>query len=363
MTGTDAWLILNAAGLSVMRQNLLLDEFGEADTVLGCSDAQLLAVEGITAHHLARLRSAGETFDVEAAQAAMQAAGVHLCSRGSPGYPRLLADTDGAPPVLFVQGSLTADDAQAVAVVGTRKCTAYGRQVARRLASDLARRGFCIVSGLAEGIDAEAHLGAIEAGGTTIAVMASGPDITFPGSHRGLREQVAGSGAVITEYPFGSPPLRERFPERNRVISGLSLGTVVVEAPARSGALITARLAGEQGRCVFAVPGPVDSPASRGCHALIKDGAQLVEVAEDVVEGLGIMLDAVPVRVQRAGSVAELSGEERTIVETLSFEPKHVDAIVGATGIPLPAVNAALMLLEMKGLVRRFPGNLYVKIS
>lgn len=362
MTSIEAWLTLNSSGLSVLRQRLLLDVFGGADAVLGATDGELLAVEGITAHHVGRLRSACESFDAAAVRAAMDAGGIGVCTCRTESYPRLLADTDGAPPVLFVQGSLTADDAQAVAIVGTRKCTPYGRQVARRLAGDLARRGFCIVSGLAEGIDAEAHLGALEAGGRTIAVMASGPDITFPGSHRGLREQIAAAGAVVTEYAFGAPPLRERFPERNRVISGMSMGTVVVEAPARSGALITARLAGEQGRCVFAVPGPVDSAASRGCHALIKDGAQLVEVAEDIVEGLGIMLDAVPLRVQRAGPAAELSAAERTIVDALSFEPKHVDAVVMVTGMPLPAVNATLMLLEMKGFVRRFPGNAYVKI-
>jgi DNA processing protein len=363
MTDVDAWLVLNAARLTVRRQNDLLDSFGDAETVKGATDEQLLAVDGITARHLEKLRGAQDSFDAQATRAAMAAAGVELVTRDCPAYPKLLAETEGSPPMLFVQGRLDSGDAQAVAIVGTRKCTPYGRQVARRLAADLARRGFCVVSGMAEGIDAEAHLGALEAGGRTIAVMASGPDVTFPSSHRGLREQLAEAGAVVTEYAFGSPPLRERFPERNRLISGMSLGTVVVEAPRRSGALITARLAAEQGRGVFAVPGPIDSPASLGCHSLIRDGAELVETAEDIVEGLGIMLEAVPPRRNTAIAAGDLSAEERQILDVLSFDPRHVDAITEQTGLGLPTVNSTLMMLEMKALVRRFPGNAYVKIS
>jgi DNA processing protein len=216
---------------------------------------------------------------------------------------------------------------------------------------------------MADGIDGEAHVGALEAGGRTVAIMASGPDITYPRSHRELRQRIAVQGAVVTEYALGTEPLRQRFPARNRIISGMSLGVVVVEAPIASGAMITARHAAEQGRDVFAVPGSVDSPTSHGCHALIKDGVRLVETAEDIVEGLNIMLEAVPTRSSTTRELPTLSSDEAAVLGVLSFEPKIVDQIAESAKSPVAAVNAVLMMLEMKGLVRRFPGNAYVKIS
>jgi DNA processing protein len=190
--------------------------------------------------------------------------------------------------------------------------------------------------------------------------MATGPDITYPADHRGLRQQIAGSGAVVTEYALGTTPLPERFPARNRLVSGLALGVIVVEAPAKSGALITARVAGEQGREVFAVPGDVTRAESRGCHALIKDGAHLVEFATDVVEGLGILLQAVPER--QPVNTDDLPAEEKAVAEALTFQPRHVDEVVAQTKLPAAKVSACLMLLEMKGIVRRMPGNTYVRL-
>ncbi len=363
MESLEAWLVFNASGLTPLRQHALLRAFETPERILAASDAELTAVDGITAQHISKLRDGERQVNLPAIKQAMQKTGVHLVTWGSEAYPALLSEIDGAPPLLFVQGGLLQADNQALAIVGTRKCSPYGRQIARRLGGDLARRGFTIVSGMAEGIDGEAHQGALEAGGHTIAVMASGPDITYPRSHRQLRADIAASGAVVTEYAFGTEPLRERFPARNRVISGLALGVIVVEAPVRSGALITARHAAEQGRDVFAVPGNVDSPTSGGCHALIKDGAKLVEVAEDIVEGLGIMLEAVPVRSVSPQQQADHTADEAAVLKTLSFEPRQVDAIAAEAQLPVATVNATLMLLEMKGLVRRFPGNTYVRIS
>ncbi len=286
---------------------------------------------------------------------------VNIVTLADETYPPLLKEIEAPPPVLFVQGSFTKADELAMAVVGTRKCTPYGRTVAGKLAANLAQRGFTIASGLAVGIDGEAHRAALEAGGRSIGVLACGADITYPRPHKQLREQLAQSGAVITEYAFGTTPLRERFPARNRIISGLSLGVVVVEAPAKSGALITARLAGEQGREVFAVPGDINSPTSRGCHALIKDGAHLVEVPEDVVDGLGIMLRVVPMRTERKD--VDLHGDEQTVYEGLGHEPQHVDQIAAACQLSPAQISAALMLLEVKGLVRRFAGNTFVRLN
>lgn len=356
----DAALVLNVSGLSPQRQLALIRAFGTAEKALGATDAELAAVEGFTAAHLSRLRESATATDVAALRLQCEQHGVQAVPYTSPHFPSLLRETEDAAPLLYVQGAIERRDELAIALVGTRKCSAYGLTMARKLSEGLARRGFTIVSGMALGIDGEAHRAALEAGGRTIAVMASGPDITYPADHRGLREGIAGAGAVVTEFSFGVEPLRERFPARNRLISGLSLGVIVVEAPAKSGALITARLAGEQGREVFAVPGDVTRPESRGSHALIKDGARLVEFPEDVVEGLDIMLQAVPER--QPFATEDLPQNERAIVDALSHQPRHVDEIVTRCKLPASDVSAGLMILEMKGIVRRLPGSTFVRL-
>jgi DNA processing protein len=360
MDRTDAWLILSGSGLTARRQRALLEVWPDPLEILGASADQLKEVEGITAVHVDKLHTTARELDVADWRQQLLYLGVRLVPITDEGYPPLLRETPDPPPLLYVQGELTRRDEMGVALVGTRKCTPYGRTVARRLASDLARRGFTIISGLAEGIDGEAHEGALEAEGRTVAVMASGPDITYPGSHKKLRGEIAASGAVITEYAPGMQPLRERFPSRNRIIAGLALGTLVIEAPSRSGALITARLSAEFGRETLAVPGSVDSPTSHGCHELIKEGCRLVEVAEDVVEGLGIMLQAVPA--ERPPQPAQVSGDEQAVLEALNHQPQHVDEVASASGLAVGQLNATLMMLEMKGLVRRFPGNTYVRL-
>ena len=355
----DAWLILNESGLPPRRQVALLRAFGDPLSVLGADEAALLQVPEIRSDHVKRLREAQQATDLGALRARVVELGLQVVGWESPLYPPLLRESPDPPAMLFVQGGFDRRDELAVAVVGTRKCTPYGVRVTRDLVTNLALRGFTVVSGLALGIDGEAHEAAIEAGGRTIAVVASGPDITYPPQHVALRAAVVEHGAVVTEYAFGTEPMRERFPARNRIIAGLALGTVVIEAPDKSGAMITARQATEAGRDVFAVPGSVYSPHSRGCHSLIKDGAGLVETVEDIVDGLGIRLAAVPPRPKRDTSA--LPEAERAVLGALSHEPTHVDNIVEATSLSASQVTSALMLLEVKALVRRFPGSTYVR--
>ena len=360
MDSIDAWLVLNASGLTPLRQRKLLQVFAEAADILGASDTLLAQVDGINAAHIRTLRRAEQELDVADVRQQMTYYGISMLPMTSPQYPPLLLETPDPPPLLFTHGELIKRDEMSVAIVGTRQCTPYGRLVARRLGRELAQRGFTVVSGLALGVDAEAHEGALEANGRTIAVMASGPNITYPNSHKDLRQRISQSGAAITEYAFGTEPLRERFPSRNRIIAGLSLGTLVIEAPVKSGALITANLAAEYGRETMAVPGSIDSPCSHGCHDIIKNGGKLVEVVEDVIEGLGIMLDAVPA--ERPKAQVQVSSDEQSVLEALTFHPRHVDEVVSLTEMPTARINSSLMLLEMKGLVRRFPGSTYVRL-
>ena len=356
----EAWLALNGSGLSAEKQRLLVESRGSALATLAGGE-EVRELPGITPMHLERLEAARRRTDLSELRSRCVEHGVQLISYRDPEYPTLLGKVEDGPPLLFVQGDLARDDQMAVAIVGTRTASPYGLKAARRLAGDLARRGFTIVSGMALGIDAEAHRGALEAGGRTIAVMGTGADITYPPQHRELRQEIAQSGAVMTELAFGTGATRYAFPARNRIIAGLSLGTIVVEAPRESGALITAGLAAEQGRDVFAVPGSIDSPLSSGCHQLLKEGAHLVEVAEDVVEGLGIMLQTVPTRDKRPQ--VDLSGDEQTVYDALGPQPLRVDQLAEATGLGTPTVSAALMLLEVKGLARRFAGGTYLRIQ
>jgi DNA processing protein len=354
----EAWIRLNASGLSVERQLALIEVFGSPLGILAAEDGELTQIEGMTAIHVRKLRQTCSEAQAAAIRERLITEGWSLIPITDPGYPALLREIPSPPPVLFVEGELGAPDQLAVGVVGTRKSTPYGRQVARRMGYELAARGLTVVSGMALGIDGEAHEGALEAGGRTIAVLGCGLDITYPSQHRDLRSQIAQQGAVLTELPFGTEPAKEQFPRRNRIISGLCSGVVVVEAPAGSGALITARLAAEQGRQVFAVPGDVGRPESRGCNELIRDGAILVQSVDDVLDGLGVAIETVATSPQ-AAIVADLPPDEAAVYNILAGETRTVDEIVAATGIDVARTMTALMLLEVKGLVRRFGGGTY----
>lgn len=292
---------------------------------------------------------------------------------GTAGYPRLLSQIDDPPGVLFARGGFEPCDALAVAIVGARHASAYGRRVAHQLAGALARAGCTIISGLARGIDAAAHRGALDAGGRTIAVLGSGVLEIYPPEHAELALEVMRNGAVVSETPPLMEPQAGAFPARNRIISGLCLGTVVVEAADRSGSLITARLAGEQGREVFAVPGPIDSRTSRGCHRLIRDGATLVESVDDVLEELGPLFETTTdAKGREIHSPAELKLDDverqvLAILDTQQAEGGHatsvdIDDIVAESGLAASRVLAAIGVLEMRRIARRMPGNRITRV-
>ena len=352
------WLRLSRAGLAPHRLARLVSALATPQAIFDSSAQALSDIEEIRTKDVERVQAAAR-LDVTGDLAALDCLGVKLVTLYADDYPARLRDIYDPPAILYVQGELLPEDSLAVAVVGTRRCSPYGVRMAERLAGDLARRKVTIVSGLALGVDAAAHRGALAARGRTIGVLACGLDVDYPREHRALRQEVAASGAVIGELPFGTPPTRERFPQRNRIVSGVSLGTVVVEAPARSGSLITAQLAVEQGREVFAVPGDVDNPLNAGSHGLIREGAYLVESAEHVLDGLGVHLEAPLHPLREAPS--DLSQEERAVFEALSFQPQHGDQLVQSSGLPPAVLAATLMLLEVKGLARRFPGGLFCR--
>ncbi|WP_129776233.1 DNA-processing protein DprA [Peristeroidobacter soli] len=290
----------------------------------------------------------------------------HFIPRGSPRYPGLLATLPDAPSGLLVRGNPDALSLPQLAIVGSRNPTPAGHDIARRFAGHLARSGLTITSGLAIGIDTAAHRGALEGGGRTIAVCGTGLDIDYPRANAVLSAEIASGGALVSEFPLGTPASRSNFPRRNRIISGLSLGTLVVEAAVRSGSLITARLAAEQGREVFAIPGSIHNPLSRGCHKLIREGAQLVETADDIFVELGPLLAAVsPTSAESAESTAVLApaldkGYE-ILLDALGFEPASVDDLIARTGLAADEVASMLLILELEARIDACPGGRYAR--
>jgi DNA processing protein len=341
----------------------LLERFGSASAALGASAAQLAEVPYLGPRLAEEVAAARQRVDVDREIGRAEQFGVRLVARGAPEYPALLAEVSDAPYLLYVRGTLTAADANAVAVVGSRHCTEYGKRMASRLAAGLARAGCTVVSGLARGIDGAAHQAALQAGGRTLAVLAGGLSRIYPPEHKGLAEEVAAAGALLTESRMDQEPLAGLFPVRNRIISGLCKAVVVVEAAERSGALSTAAHAGEQGRTVLAVPGPADAASSGGTNELIRKGAVLCRGVEDVLEelhGVSAMVQqqaaAPPVP---AGPPPGLDEQQRRIWDALAEGPRHLDELVQRLGLGVPQVSGTLMMLEMKKAVKRLPGNRY----
>jgi len=297
----------------------------------------------------------------------------HLLTPADAAYPPLLREIASPPPQLFVRGNVEALSLPQLAIVGSRSATPSGVETARSFAAHLASLGFCITSGLAEGIDAAAHQGALAGQGLTIAVCGTGLDIVYPRHHAQLAENiVASGGALVSEFAPGTTVQRANFPRRNRLISGLSVGTLVVEASLRSGALITARHAMEQGREVFAIPGSIHNPVARGCHRLIRDGAKLVETAEDIVEELRGLLaglrqsDAGPageIRAEHAGSAAEPDAQYAQLLAAMGWDPVEADSLVTRSGLTIGEVSSMLLLLEMQGTVRALSGGRYQRLT
>jgi DNA processing protein len=288
----------------------------------------------------------------------IHSAGISILAIDNPDYPRLLREIPHAPALLYVRGELKVEDELAVAMVGTRKATAYGADMARRIAFDFGKSDVTVVSGLALGIDTVAHHAALDSGGRTIAVMGSGLDIIYPARNRRLAENVVNHGALVSEYPLGTRPDARNFPARNRIISGLSRGVVVVEAPLKSGALITASFAADQGREVYAVPGSARSPSSSGCHRLIREGATLVTSARQVMEEMLVEVSRVAVQTRM-----ELPDEpdERALYNLIGAEPRHIDELCHVSGLEIQETSGALLALELKGLVRQQGSGYYVR--
>ena len=344
----------------------LVERFGSVGKALGAPESSLRDVPGVGPRLAGKIAGARRESDAKGELALCRERGVRIVTRGSASYPATLGDIPDPPSLLYVRGTIEAADQMAIAIVGSRKCTPYGLRIAGRLGASLARVGLTVVSGLARGIDAAAHRGALSAGGRTIAVLANGLGEVYPPEHEGLADEVAASGAVVSESPMRQSPLAGLFPMRNRVISGLSLGVVVVEATPRSGSLSTAGHATDQNREVFAVPGPVDSLPSRGCHALIRDGAKLVETVEDILEELGPLVREVQARPDepaiRHPAELSLSEQERTILAGLDDQGIAVDELIVATGLTASQVLATLSVLEMRRLVRRLPGPRFARV-
>jgi DNA processing protein len=354
-----------ARGVGPRLRQLLLERFGNARAVLAAAPSDLREVPGIGAkisRAIDEARSGAEALHLIEECRRRE---IELLLPRDERYPRLLTEIPDPPGVLFVRGQILPRDGLAIAIVGTRHATHYGLTQAERLASGLARAGYTIVSGLARGIDAAAHRGALAAGGRTIAVLGSGVLNVYPPEHAELAAAVIENGALVSESAPHSAPFSGAFPQRNRIVSGLSLGVIVVEAPPSSGALSTAKHAREQGREVFAVPGRVDSRVSRGCHALIRDGARLVETIDDVLEELGPLVEATPTATGQAiRHPAELSLNEieQQVLAGVSADPTSIDQVIVASRLPPPQVLATLSVLEMRRLVRRLSGGMVVRI-
>ena len=332
--------------------------FGSLEKAWG-AEASELKVAGLDARTAQTVASRRQTLDPDAEIERLAAVNVRALTWHDAQYPPTLKEIYDPPPVLYVRGDITADDERSVAVVGTRKATAYGRQVAHQLSFDMARAGVTVVSGLAHGIDGIAHRAALEAGRRTLAVMASGVDVIYPKEHTSLAAQIAENGALISEHPVGTRPRAEHFPRRNRIMSGMTLGTVVVEAGDRSGALITARHALEQNREVFAVPGSVLSPSSSGANRLImRSGAKLVAGFEDILEELNLSWAGKQLEMEALFPANE--GESR-ILDHVSHEPVHIDEIIRGSGLGISTVSSVLAMMELRGMVRQVGGMNYVK--
>ena len=372
----EKWLkLIRADGVGPTTFAKLIKHFDSPDRALGASVAELAKIDGIGFRTAEQIAATRDKFDTKAELELAQKLGVWLINFADNRYPPVLKRIYDPPPVLYIKGSLTRQDNLCISIVGSRRCSLYGQEQASRLAHLLSSAGFTICSGMARGIDSAAHQGALSAGGRTIAVQGCGLANIFPPENKKLFELIVESGACIGELPLRYEPLSENFPPRNRIIAGLSLGTIVAEAGLRSGALITARAALENNREVMAVPGKIDSPLSKGAHQLIKQGAKLVESVEDVMEALGYIGEQLQSHVSEAAAKASesietplfdvsqlrLSSDEKTIYGCLNKEPLHIEQIIVHTKLMPGSINAGLISLRLKGLIKQLPGSLFLR--
>ena len=372
---TEAWVRLaEAPGLGTVEAAALVQGFGSAARVIAAGRSALKA-RGLSAESMDALL-APPADRLERIADWLAGPRHHIVTRQSPDYPALLEESPGAPLLLYVNGDPGLLSMPQLAVVGSRNPTRGGERTAFEFAAHLAASGLTITSGLATGIDTAAHEGALSAGGSTIAVLGTGIDRVYPAANRELAHRIAERGALVSEFPLGSPPESWHFPRRNRIISGMSLGTLVVEAARRSGSLITARLAAEQGREVFAIPGSIHNALARGCHRLIRDGARLVESADDIFAELAPLAGALGTRLAAltaeghsvaSRDAAEGAGEGRDgdydkLLEALGWEPVDMDTLIDRSGLTIEQLSSMLLILELEGEVETLPGGKFSRV-
>jgi DNA processing protein len=346
-------------GIGPVRFKMLLDYFHDDVAAAWHADSKTLAQAGLDQKTITTFHKQRASIIPEQELERLEGLRIRIITWKDKSYPNLLKEIDYVPPVLYICGTLTKEDEFALAVVGTRKLSVYGRQVTERLVTDLAKGKVTIVSGLARGIDTVAHTAALDAGGRTLAILANGLDTIYPADNHGLAKRIvdSGQGALITEFPLGVKPETGNFPRRNRIISGLSQGVLVTEAPKASGALITAGCALDQGREVFAVPGNIYSPGSFGTNKLIQDGARMVTEVNDILEALNLFM--VPQHIEMQAELPE-NAEERTLLALLSHEPLHVDELIRESELPTMTVTATLTMMELKGMIKQVGGMQFV---
>ncbi|HEY3347263.1 MAG TPA: DNA-processing protein DprA [Nitrospirota bacterium] len=383
LTEPKYWIALSrVGGLGKVLFRRLILRFETPEAVFRAPEIEICRVEGCRPATAKAVKSFCDWDGVDDEVDKAEKAGAHIVSFIDPSYPANLRETHDPPPYLYVKGGLIEEDRVSVAIVGSRMATDYGRKLTRKMARELSAKGVTVVSGGARGIDTEAHRGALEGGGRTIAVLGCGIDVVYPGENKELFARIAERGAVVSEYPMGTPPESQNFPPRNRIISGISMGVLVMEAAEDSGSLITAQYSLEQGREVYALPGSVGSPTSKGTNCLIKKGAKLVEKPDDILEDLfpyikGYLrerdigvdeaseedgarreeFDSASGAIERLG----LEGDEATMFGLITAEPSHIDQLAEKSGIAVPKALSLLLGMELKGAVRQVPGMRFVR--
>ena len=366
MTEREAYIALNMfEGIGPVRVRELLQVLGSAEAILRAGRDDLEQAKGVGRNLAENLLRQVDAMDVEAEIERAAKFDAHIITRVDPDYPEALAAIHDPPLALYVRGTLTPMDRHAIGVVGSRRCTHYGTQTADRLCFQLAKQGYTVVSGLARGIDAAAHQGTLKGRGRTLAVLGCGIDQVYPAEHKALAGEIIAHGALLTEFPVGFKPTRQSFPQRNRIISGLSKGVLIVEAAKGSGAMMTVDFANEQGRLVFAVPGRIDNPSAGGCNFLIKNGAKLVEDVDDIIEEFEYLLPPNPEGREDPDHIkpqVQLNEDERKILETLGKEELGQDELIRRSGLSASTVATCVIMLEMKRQLKSLPGRMVRKL-
>ncbi len=365
MTRTEAYLALNLLPqVGPVRLRKLVQFFGSPERVLTAKSSEILQIEGFGAAQAENIANWEAQMDLPGELKKISARGLTLLTQEDELYPPLLREIYDAPFLLYVWGELTKRDHHAIGIVGSRQATPYGLSATKKLSFQIAYAGYAVVSGLARGIDTTAHEAALAARGRTVAVIGSGIGKLYPPENMALAERIAQNGAVLSEYPVDRPADKQTFPYRNRIVAGWSTGVIVVEAPLRSGSLITAQQAADQGRTVYAVPGPIDKPTSAGCNRLIQQGAKLVMDGGDVLDDLTTLFPTAPAapKLQETPPMVPLTLDEEILYKAIGTEDAHINDITAASGLTTATVSSTLMRLEMKRLIRALPGKRYVRL-